>query len=763
MSISLKKVKETIRLHENVYFEELPPFTVGESTDYILEAFRNREGVSQPQIEEIVGILGDKNGVIPFNLNKVVSYISESNQPIGELLANIKQRPVPEEWLQTDFYDGFMEDAIVARILKYIPYFDPDSIDLSLLVNMTDQKRNNDLDKALNRLVKNFLIKINKKSYDLSVHRLLQKELTLYFKVKLTVDNEIDRIQTRFIEIIDLVFKYSDLISYSNLKNMPFTHAERIIQTEWFEKLPDNEIKARLFEKMGIFYFQGQTGISLRVLHNSLEIKKGLIPGKINFDKPLEYLKKALETLKRHWREKNFTGDRQLHSTEEHQQLAKICNTIGFVYIKKRDLDKALFYMNKALSFLKQELEINEILHFGDNETLDETLADTHNKIGLVFFNKGDWDKAYENYNTALNIQKKLYINGHRYLAYTYIGIGIVCKNKNDLDKALEHLNEALKIFKRLFDGKDHAELVTTYINIGMVYFEKGQLDKALQELNEAFKMCKRHFTDQDHELLATTYNSIGVVYRDKRQLEKAIEYLNKALEMFEKLFSGQDHEELASTYNNIGMVYVEKGQLDEAQNFLNKALEMCKKLFADQDHQLLARTYKSIGVLHREKGEYETALLELNNALVMFEKLFSGQDHKLLVSTYNDIGSVFRRIENFDEALKNHRIALEMCKKLVADQDHQLLATTYKSIGLVYQGKGQLEKAIENLNKALKMFQKLFSGQDHEELVCTYNNIGMVYLEKGQSDEAHNSLNKALELCKKLFADQDHQLLVAT
>lgn len=119
-------------------------------------------------------MLGDSNGVIPFNLNKVVSILVKSRQPIDKFLDTIKQHP--EKWMRIEFYDEFMKNAVVANNLRFIPYFDPDSIDLSLLGEIIGQEEDDSWDEALDELEKNFLVKINAED-KLSVHRLMQKEL----------------------------------------------------------------------------------------------------------------------------------------------------------------------------------------------------------------------------------------------------------------------------------------------------------------------------------------------------------------------------------------------------------------------------------------------------------------------------------------------------------------------------------------------------------------------------------------------------------
>ncbi len=298
MSIFIKKHIPTSD-QDTAHFKELEPFSVKEATDYIVNALENRQRrIIQADIDRIFKILEVDKVVIPFNLNKVVSIILNSYQPIGTILETIKQRS--KEWLQIEFYDGFMGNAVSAKILEYFPYFDPDSIDLSLLAVVIDQDEDAKWNEALQALEKNLLIKINVDNRELSVHRLLQNELSEYFKLKLTVDKK-EEILKRLTEVVEAKIENEDLDS-CNFKNVPYTHADRLIKTDWFNKSPDCEIKARLFQKMGIFCCQ----IQYRLPKSSLLQETGLIPTKIDFSKTLVYMNKALEM-----RERLFIGDHQ--------------------------------------------------------------------------------------------------------------------------------------------------------------------------------------------------------------------------------------------------------------------------------------------------------------------------------------------------------------------------------------------------------------------------------------------------------------------
>ena len=64
-------------------------------------------------------------------------------------------------------------------------------------------------------------------------------------------------------------------------------------------------------------------------------------------------------------------------------------------------------------------------------------------------------------------------------VAISYNNIGLVYYEKGDLDKALEYHQRALTIKER--DAPNSLTVATSYNNIGLVYYEKGDLDQALE------------------------------------------------------------------------------------------------------------------------------------------------------------------------------------------------------------------------------------------------------------------------------------------
>jgi len=68
--------------------------------------------------------------------------------------------------------------------------------------------------------------------------------------------------------------------------------------------------------------------------------------------------------------------------------------------------------------------------------------------IGLVYYGKGENDKALEFYQKSLEIRLKSLPPNHPDLASSYLNIGSVYKSKGEYDKAIEFYQKSLEIKK---------------------------------------------------------------------------------------------------------------------------------------------------------------------------------------------------------------------------------------------------------------------------------------------------------------------------
>jgi len=443
-----------------------------------------------------------------------------------------------------------------------------------------------------------------------------------------------------------------------------------------------------------------------------------------------------------------------------HEQLpdglnAMVAGTLGLVYYSKGE-------WQRAIEFYQQSLAITEKL--GDVPGL----ATTYMNLGTVYLQKGEWERAIEFYQKALAITEKL--GDVHTLAQTYNNLGEVYRHKGEWDRAIEFYQKALAITEKLGDVHTLAQI---YNNLGLVYAAKGEWQQAIDFYQQSLAI-----TDKlgDVHTLAQTYNNLGEVYRSKGEWQRAIHFYQQSLAILEKL--GDVHT-LAQTYMNLGTVYLQKGEWERAIDFYQQSLAITDKL---GDVHTLAVTYMNLGAVYMQKGEWERAIDFYQQSLAITEKL--GDVHTLAVTCMN-LGSVYLQKGEWDRAIEFYQKVLAITEKL---GDVRTLAQTYNNLGSVYLQKGEWERATDFYQQSLAILEKLgdvhglaqalmglglvyysqgewaraihFYQQslaileklgDVHTLAQTYNNLGTVYLQKGEWERAIEFYQKDLAITEKL------------
>lgn len=114
----------------------------------------------------------------------------------------------------------------------------------------------------------------------------------------------------------------------------------------------------------------------------------------------------------------------------------------------------------------------------------NETTAMSYNNIGAIYDDLGDYDKALEFHNKALEIRKDVLEENHPDTAASYNNIGIVYDELGDYDKALEYHNKALEIFEEVL-GESHPYTQQTLQNIAIA---KQKLEESQGKTEEPKK-----------------------------------------------------------------------------------------------------------------------------------------------------------------------------------------------------------------------------------------------------------------------------------
>jgi len=232
-----------------------------------------------------------------------------------------------------------------------------------------------------------------------------------------------------------------------------------------------------------------------------------------------------------------------------------IYKTLADIYIDKREFDKALVALRKAIEFdpdyiegyfnigliLQTQNRIAEAAEYYKKAiSLKPDYYRAYDNLGAIYLDKGDLNESLSYY------QKSMYLNPQN--PDVYFNIANIYRSANNPAQAIEFYQKALNL------KPNDAEC---YFTLGISYLMNKQYDRSIEILNKALKLNYNS---------AEVYHNIGNAYFEKEDYNQAKVYYKKSIEL---------NPDSHNSYNNLGLVYKFTNELSKAiPNFL-KALEL--------------------------------------------------------------------------------------------------------------------------------------------------------------------------------------------
>ncbi|MDE0397201.1 MAG: tetratricopeptide repeat protein, partial [Candidatus Poribacteria bacterium] len=256
----------------------------------------------------------------------------------------------------------------------------------------------------------------------------------------------------------------------------------------------------------------------------------------------------------------------------------------------------------------KQNWYEKAIVHYTETLKLESGCIEAYNNRGVVYRDKGEFDRALQDFNTAIDLDPDY--------ASAYNNRGIVYGKNGKPDSALQDFNTAIDL---------DPESVDSYNNRGLTYKEIGEVDLAIEDYNKAIQLDPK---------FPKAYNNRGVVYDERGELDNAIRDYSKAIEL------NPDYE---NAYNNRGMAYGDKGDVNRAISDFSIAV----KLKSDY-----ASAYNNLGVEYRKKNQLDNALQNCSKAIEL------NPDY---AEAYSNRGAAYFNKGEYDKGIRDFNKAIEL------------------------------------------------------------------------------------------------------
>ncbi len=262
------------------------------------------------------------------------------------------------------------------------------------------------------------------------------------------------------------------------------------------------------------------------------------------------------------------------------ENKASILNDICFQF-RFSDPTSAMKYGNYGLEYATKN-------HY-------KTVVYLHNNVGILFMDKGQYEKALENFIKADKIAEEL--GDKKGMAMSLVNIGAVYQFQNLYEKALINYNSSLMLFREIGENRHVADVLTSF---GGLYYELKDNEKALEYFLQSLKLMEEL---KNKEGIAGGLNNIAVIYEEMKNYSKAMEYHKKSLKLNREELSTKS---ISASLYNIALIYYGQKDYDNAISYIDTAMFYAKEVSA---LEFLKEHYTTLSEIYYKKNDFKTSL----------------------------------------------------------------------------------------------------------------------------------------------------------
>ena len=240
-----------------------------------------------------------------------------------------------------------------------------------------------------------------------------------------------------------------------------------------------------------------------------------------------------------------------------------------------------------------------------------------YSEFGKVYFREKQFDRAVENFKSALEQARKLY-PGQPAVAEILHRLGVALVVNGNLDESLRYLKKA----KEILDN--HIEvgyLTLTVVNsIGASYFKFGKFFLAFQSFKDALDRLDMTMVSSKFYKCLCWNMAIILMTLSVRSISQTVSFsLTRELKTVEKdgrtflLLTKDTCPDVANTFYQLSLAYKNHGVQDEVLIHLENAREIAQRFHYKCGRVvlvllLLSMTYGCMGFIEKSRSYYKEA-----------------------------------------------------------------------------------------------------------------------------------------------------------
>ena len=321
-------------------------------------------------------------------------------------------------------------------------------------------------------------------------------------------------------------------------------------------------------------------------------------------------------------------------------EKVNVLNKISWENLNIGEYDSSMIYAKNALEIAKKN-------------KFKKGIAYAYNNIGNIFSEKGDFQKALENYQISLSIRQE--INDKKGIAISYNNYGIVYEAQGNYVEAIKYYFNSLKI-KELI--KDKKGIAISYNNIGSVFEKQGNYDEAIK-YNLASLKIKESLGNKKG--ISSSYDNIGNIYQLRGNFKEALKNHTISLNIRKEI---ADKKGISICYKNIGGDYTLEKNYSEALKNYNKSLEISLEI---GDKWGVAECYSCLAANYINTNHFKESRVLLNKGLSLSLELGT---KKLTKEIYYNLFKLDSATSNFKQALINYKLYIQFKDSLLNEEN---------------------------------------------------------------------------------------------
>lgn len=262
-------------------------------------------------------------------------------------------------------------------------------------------------------------------------------------------------------------------------------------------------------------------------------------------------------------------------------------------------------------------------------------------------------------------------------------------------------LNDALETYSEAIDKAPG--FIPLYCLLGDIYRSLGQFEDAITEYKMAIWL---------DTLNIPAYRHLCQAYEEQGDYDSAVEIYEKLIQIMPNM---------PDVHSNLANILYVKGDIDGAIAHFQTAVTLNPR------KQWTSIINQTLGFVYQESKQ------DLNAAISSYQSayLLTPKD----IDIYVNLGSAFYDKEDIENALQVYRNALDL------DPEN---AKIHCNLGFLYWGKGDIDEALKEYELAIK-YDKNYD--------IAYNNMGVIYLDDlGRVKQAIDLFKKSIE-CNPNYA----------